>query len=1055
MNTQLPGPGHVRRRTGSPSTGRTLVALAVAGLLAFTGFSNAALADDTRGGDDLSSQAVELSGVPAAEDQESGGSEAGDGSVLPDAEPPTVAEEAPEEPHVDLPEDGMGVSEDQTSMGHSGPEVASAPQEAPWEGVVGAQSALVLAAGGPNGGAAPFVYWRVQDESGASIPGATFKFEYSSPGVFGVASWSTEWNAGGIQDCEDSCLATLGGNSLDRDPDGGDFLLEHRGTNRNENNRLVNGQNYRVSQVSAPPGYAWVVPGDNTKTVGATNSTKGTWNNQAGPGTHDFGVFTVRKLETAPRCDAGVVYGITDNGQIRQAADGAVTNLGQPARQGGDFNGLGIGAGGTTVYAYDRNGTGNSASKVSIYTYDTQAGTWKDTGVDVDSTQGSGRDVTFVAGAVDLHTGKYLLGGYRTSGNTRTFHIWQYDPTTKSVTYKGYINAGSSAGQANGDMAFNAAGDLFVVRGSGTTTTILSVTAQDLAAATGGLINSSAANPVADTTEDVNGVAFDSNGKGFLGAANDAESYDMPGWTNKSTVTSDLEGSNDLASCGLPPSIVIEKEIVGGRVNSGDQFKLTLAQGNTVLGTATTSGSGVGVQDQRVGPLPTVRNVSLTFSESAVGTTDLSKYASVYQCTVTDLDGTVHTLEQQAGTNGSITIPASGDSVRCVFRNSPLVANVSIHKDVTDEQGANPAPRQGWQVGMTAMAATGTVSAAPTSPTQTTNAQGNASWALNFGAVAHRATVDVSEVQQAGFEFLNGTCRVTSLSGGTQDVTLTGAASQSLTGIAPGDKVACTYTNKPSTAKLTLVKKVDNTWGGSSVVADWTLTATGPTGGRTISGKTGDTAITGALVPPGSYTLSESPTVAGYQAGDWTCTAGATVTDSSVTLVADTDVTCTVTNSSQPGSVTWQKSDENGELLGGSVWTLTGPDGTDPTSLEVKDCVADQAVDCTDADDKDPAGGSFLVEGLKWGDYTLVETKAPAGYVLDPTPHPFFISGEKLVATVNDDKPIVNVPVVPPTLPLTGGLGTDTFLLAGGGLLALAGVGGFIHRRRSLRLRNV
>ncbi|WP_147513462.1 LPXTG cell wall anchor domain-containing protein, partial [Actinomyces polynesiensis] len=38
-----------------------------------------------------------------------------------------------------------------------------------------------------------------------------------------------------------------------------------------------------------------------------------------------------------------------------------------------------------------------------------------------------------------------------------------------------------------------------------------------------------------------------------------------------------------------------------------------------------------------------------------------------------------------------------------------------------------------------------------------------------------------------------------------------------------------------------------------------------------------------------------------------------------------------------------------------------------------------------------------------------------------------------------------------PTLPLTGGLGTDAFLLAGGGLLALAGFGGWIHKRRSSR----
>src|SRR5262249_46775611 len=54
---------------------------------------------------------------------------------------------------------------------------------------------------------------------------------------------------------------------------------------------------------------------------------------------------------------------------------------------------------------------------------------------------------------------------------------------------------------------------------------------------------------------------------------------------------------------------------------------------------------------------------------------------------------------------------------------------------------------------------------------------------------------------------------------------------------------------------LTLKKAVDNTGGGTAQKTDWTLTATGS---PTISGPDGDPAVTGVVVNPGTFTLSES-----------------------------------------------------------------------------------------------------------------------------------------------------------------------------------------------------
>jgi hypothetical protein len=92
-------------------------------------------------------------------------------------------------------------------------------------------------------------------------------------------------------------------------------------------------------------------------------------------------------------------------------------------------------------------------------------------------------------------------------------------------------------------------------------------------------------------------------------------------------------------------------------------------------------------------------------------------------------------------------------------------------------------------------------------------------------------------------------------------------------------------------AHLTLIKTVDNTGGGTASATDWTLTAAGPI---TISGHTGDPAITNATVSPGTYDLSEDgPT--GYTASAWNCTGG-TLTGNSLVLADGETASCTINN---------------------------------------------------------------------------------------------------------------------------------------------------------------
>ena len=115
-----------------------------------------------------------------------------------------------------------------------------------------------------------------------------------------------------------------------------------------------------------------------------------------------------------------------------------------------------------------------------------------------------------------------------------------------------------------------------------------------------------------------------------------------------------------------------------------------------------------------------------------------------------------------------------------------------------------------------------------------------------------------------------------------------------------GESVTCTITNDDIAPTLTLVKKVI---GGTALPTDWTLTATGPT---TISGITGSSAISGATVSAGNYTLSESGGPLGYTSDGWNCTGG-TLNGDVLTLPLNTNATCTVTNVRDTGSLSVTK----------------------------------------------------------------------------------------------------------------------------------------------------
>lgn len=265
-----------------------------------------------------------------------------------------------------------------------------------------------------------------------------------------------------------------------------------------------------------------------------------------------------------------------------------------------------------------------------------------------------------------------------------------------------------------------------------------------------------------------------------------------------------------------------------------------------------------------------------------------------------------------------------------------------------------------------------------------------------------------------------------------------------------GSRVTCEAVNQ--TAELTLVKQVHNEYGGIATADKFDLKAT-PSGdvpsgldAQSVSGSTSGKTI--SVRPGTTYDLSESH-LDGYTQDSLKCSIDGDDAESidHVKLDAGQDASCVFVNVDEPGTVTWSKVDDGGHPIKGSEWKITGPQGTG-SDLAVTDCVAQNANSCT-GDDKNPAAGKFEVTGLKWGKYTLTETKAPAGYHLDPTAHAFQIKADALEYEFT--AAFENAQATPPTLPLTGGTGRDIFFLAGGGLLVAGAVGGTVYGVRRKR----
>lgn len=238
----------------------------------------------------------------------------------------------------------------------------------------------------------------------------------------------------------------------------------------------------------------------------------------------------------------------------------------------------------------------------------------------------------------------------------------------------------------------------------------------------------------------------------------------------------------------------------------------------------------------------------------------------------------------------------------------------------------------------------------------------------------------------------------------------------------------------------------------------------------------------------GTYTLKETSAPNGFDVSK-TKTYTIVIENGQVTS-SNLPSAGNIENSRLTGTVNWKKTDETdtSKLLAGSEWKLyktrnfswdngnavyTETGSTDPVAT-IKDCVNSSEKTCSaqtgQYTDRDGEAGKFSIVGLEWGEYQLVESKAPDGYNIDTTPHVFRIgpaeganvkgewytsSGfkpettagyQKSAAFTVDGGSITNTPGV--VLPGTGGEGVNKMYAAGFLAVAIAVAGLALSLRR-------
>lgn len=389
-------------------------------------------------------------------------------------------------------------------------------------------------------------------------------------------------------------------------------------------------------------------------------------------------------------CSAEYTYGLYETGNLyKMDAAGLATQVNTTRPSGRYWNSLGISSDGRDIYATADSRTIGSTTNYNVYKLNLTTGNWVNQGAVSFTT------AFYIVGAVDSNE-VYWYGGPKRDGEDIVFQIGNQGGEIKTIVLNRGLS-GNDVGATNGDISFDAAGNLTVIQGNNSGQIIQhEITKKDFEStdrfspelgniSSTETIQLSPSNPWGGINP--NGFSLQSDGMVFL--AGNRGSYSYIGSFAipfTSSTVSPLQSSrhgygiSDLASCSPPPAIALRKN-VEGRKDDADQFNLKISKAGFEISEIETKGEKLGVQGEIVGPFPTGRGENFEITESLTSSTPTDEYLSSYECHATN--GLTEPEEEWVlitegeGTSGEVTIPEVGEvggdknMVVCTFLNSP------------------------------------------------------------------------------------------------------------------------------------------------------------------------------------------------------------------------------------------------------------------------------------------------------------------------------------------------------------------------------------------------
>ncbi|MFI2212474.1 hypothetical protein ACH47A_22570, partial [Streptomyces sp. NPDC020141] len=299
-------------------------------------------------------------------------------------------------------------------------------------------------------------------------------------------------------------------------------------------------------------------------------------------------------------------------------------------------------------------------------------------------------------GAINPVNGWYYYSGSLNSSSAQA--IYAFDTVNNvSVGQVGTLNY--PTGGTSGDMAFDSAGNLYMLISGGTTSVLVRINQPLPTTAVNMPLTASLLStlPPSASGTAYGGVMFGADGYLYVtvneGAAGVLSKIDPNTGALVSSVNMSVPGGTpsgvaDAGNCSFTGSLTAQKNVVG-RVNPGDQFQVSVTGNGIGSGnTGTTTGTDTGLQTAvgETTTVPAVVGETYTFTETGSGGTNLADYTTTYSCV-----DTAHNNAPIASGNGTsvqVTQPASPDAngvqTTCTFTNFPGAAtDLALTKTAT------------------------------------------------------------------------------------------------------------------------------------------------------------------------------------------------------------------------------------------------------------------------------------------------------------------------------------------------------------------------------------